>query len=90
MCGQQFGHLAQGLATMTELGFDITGSIIHDNIHVGLGIAFFCLVALGSMPYSAVIRPLPLPRKNGGIFSSTVALHNTRVSPNEARTEPSA
>ena len=47
-------------------------------------------VERGSMPYSAVTQPLPELRKNGGTRSSTVAVHNTWVSPNLARHEPSA
>ena len=47
-------------------------------------------VARGSMPYSAVTQPWPLPRRNGGTPSSTLAVHSTRVSPNSTSTEPSA
>src|ERR1700733_2613750 len=47
-------------------------------------------VARGSMPYSAVIQPWPLPRKKGGTESSTLAVHSTCVSPNSTSTEPSA
>jgi len=47
-------------------------------------------VARGSMPYSAVIQPWPLPRRNGGTVSSTLAVHSTCVSPNSTSTEPSA
>ena len=47
-------------------------------------------VARGSMPYSAVIQPWPLPRRNGGTLSSMLAVHSTRVSPNSTSTEPSA
>src|SRR5690242_12235050 len=42
------------------------------------------------MPYSAVTQPCPFPFKNGGTFGSTEAVHRTRVSPNSARTDPSA
>ena len=38
-------------------------------------------VARGSMPYSAVTQPSPLPRLCGGTFSSTEAVHSTWVSP---------
>ena len=48
------------------------------------------LVARGSMPYSAVTQPWPLPFRNGGTFSSTLAVHSTLVSPNSTSTEPSA
>ena len=34
-------------------------------------------VARGSMPYSAVTQPVPLPFRNGGTFSSTLAVHRT-------------
>jgi hypothetical protein len=47
-------------------------------------------VARGNMPYSAVIQPLPLPRRKFGTPSSMVAVHSTRVSPNSVSTEPSA
>ncbi len=47
-------------------------------------------VALGSMPYSAVTQPLPLPRSQGGSEFSTDAVHRTRVSPKETRQLPSA
>jgi hypothetical protein len=48
------------------------------------------LVARGSMPYSAVTQPSPLPRMNGGTFSSTDAVTSTLVSPKPISTEPSA
>src|SRR5580658_1136982 len=47
-------------------------------------------VARGSMPYSAVIQPCPLPRRKCGTESSTLAVHSTCVSPNSTSTEPSA
>jgi hypothetical protein len=37
-------------------------------------------------PYSAVTQPSPLPRRNCGTRSSTLAVHSTRVSPNAAST----
>ena len=42
------------------------------------------------MPYSAVTQPCPLPRKNGGMFSSIVAVQMTLVLPQAISTEPSA
>ena len=42
------------------------------------------------MPYSAVIQPLPLLRKNGGTRSSSFAVQMTLVSPISINTEPSA
>jgi len=48
------------------------------------------LVARGSMPYSAVTQPLPVPRRNGGTLSSMLAAQMTRVSPTSISTEPSA
>src|SRR5579872_5149433 len=42
------------------------------------------------MPYSAVTQPLPVLRRNGGTFSSTLAVQSTWVSPKRARQEPSA
>jgi hypothetical protein len=48
------------------------------------------LVARGSMPYSAVSQPSPLPFRKAGTFSSTLAVQITRVSPNSTSTEPSA
>ena len=47
-------------------------------------------VERGSMPYSAVTQPWPLPLRKFGTFSSTLTLHTTRVSPNSISTEPSA
>ncbi len=47
-------------------------------------------VARGSMEYSAVIQPLPLPRRNCGTVSSTLAAHSTRVLPTSISAEPSA
>ena len=47
-------------------------------------------VARGSIPYSAVTQPWPLPRRNGGTFSSTEAVTSTRVSPKLTRQLPSA
>ena len=51
---------------------------------------FRLAVARGSIAYSAVTQPLPLSRRKGGTFSSTVALQMTFVSPNSIKTEPSA
>ncbi len=48
------------------------------------------LVARGSMEYSAVTQPLPVLRRNGGTFSSTLAAHRTVVPPTVIRAEPSA
>ena len=47
-------------------------------------------VARGSMPYSAVTQPLPLPLRNCGTPSSTVAVQMTRVLPSSMSTLPSA
>jgi hypothetical protein len=47
-------------------------------------------VARGSIEYSAVTQPLPVPRRNAGTLSSTVAAHNTRVLPVSINTDPSA
>jgi hypothetical protein len=47
-------------------------------------------VARGSMPYSAVTQPSPLPRLCGGTFSSTEAVHSTLVAPKATSTDPSA
>ncbi len=44
-------------------------------------------VDLGSMAYSAVTQPRPVPRRKGGTFSSTVAVQSTLVSPKEASTD---
>ncbi len=46
--------------------------------------------APGSIEYSAVTHPLPLPRIQRGTSSSTLAVHSTRVLPNVTSTEPSA
>ena len=48
------------------------------------------LVALGSMSYSAVTHPFPLPFKNAGTCSSTEAAHKTFVLPVSINAEPSA
>ena len=48
------------------------------------------LVARGSIPYSAVSQPWPLPLRNGGTPSSTLAVHSTLVWPASISTEPSA
>ena len=48
------------------------------------------IVARGSMAYSAVSQPLPLPARKPGTRFSTVAATSTRVSPAEMSTEPSA
>src|SRR5436190_6084861 len=48
------------------------------------------LVARGSMEYSAVTQPSPLPLRQRGTPSLTVAVQKTFVSPKETRTEPSA
>src|ERR1700730_5629613 len=42
------------------------------------------------MPYSAVTQPSPLPRRQRGTSSVTLAAHSTRVRPNSTRTDPSA
>ena len=47
-------------------------------------------VARGSIAYSAVIQPLPLPRSQGGPLSSSEAVQRTFVFPKETRHEPSA
>ncbi len=47
-------------------------------------------VARGSMPYSAVTQPWPLPFRNGGTPSSRLAVTRTLVWPKETRHEPSA
>ena len=48
------------------------------------------VVARGSMPYSAVTQPRPVLRRNGGTFSSRLAVQSTWVSPMRIRQEPSA
>src|SRR5665213_923563 len=47
-------------------------------------------VARGSIAYSAVIHPSPLPRFHPGTPSSTLAVHSTRVFPHVIRHDPSA
>jgi hypothetical protein len=47
-------------------------------------------VARGSIEYSAVTHPRPLPRRNCGTLSSTEAAHNTRVVPTSISADPSA
>src|SRR3984957_10579132 len=48
------------------------------------------LVARGSMAYSPVTQPRPLPRRHLGTSSVTLAAQSTLVAPNSTRTEPSA
>src|SRR3954451_17844333 len=48
------------------------------------------LVARGSIEYSAVTQPSPLPLRQRGTPSVTEAVQKTFVSPKETRTEPSA
>ena len=47
-------------------------------------------MARGSIPYSAVTQPLPVPLRNGGTRSSTEAAQRTFVSPSATSAEPSA
>src|SRR4051794_30085214 len=47
-------------------------------------------VARGSIAYSAVTQPRPLPLRHRGTPSVTDAAHSTRVLPNSTSTEPSA
>ena len=47
-------------------------------------------VARGSIAYSAVTQPRPLPRRHRGTDCSTDAEHSTFVSPNSTSAEPSA
>jgi hypothetical protein len=47
-------------------------------------------VLRGSIAYSAVIQPVPLPSRNRGTLSVSVARQSTIVSPNAMRAEPSA
>jgi hypothetical protein len=42
------------------------------------------------MAYSAVTQPSPLPRRQRGTSSVTLAAHSTRVRPNSTSTDPSA
>ena len=44
----------------------------------------------GSIEYSAVTQPLPLPRIQGGTRSSTDAVHSTLVPPKVTSTDPGA
>src|SRR5205814_4082380 len=47
-------------------------------------------VLRGSIAYSAVIHPRPVPSRNRGTLSVSVARQSTIVSPNAMRAEPSA
>src|SRR6478736_7690645 len=51
---------------------------------------FRVLVARGSIAYSAVTQPRPLPLRQRGTPSVRLAAHSTRVAPNSTSTEPSA
>ena len=44
----------------------------------------------GSMLYSAVSQPLPVPTRNGGTVGSTQQVHSTIVRPMRTRTLPGA
>ena len=44
----------------------------------------------GSIEYSAVTHPLPLPFIQRGTFSSIDAVQSTRVRPNDTSTDPAA
>ena len=44
----------------------------------------------GSIEYSAVTQPLPLSRIHRGTSSSMLAVHSTRVRPNDTRHDPAA
>ena len=48
------------------------------------------LVEPGSMEYSAVTQPLPLPLSQAGTRSSTDAVHRTLVRPMVVSTDPAA
>ena len=48
------------------------------------------MVARGSMAYSAVTQPEPLPRRKEGTPSSIEAAQSTWVFPKETRTDPVA
>ncbi len=48
------------------------------------------LVDAGSMAYSAVTQPRPLPLRHRGTPSEAEAAHSTRVRPNSTSTEPAA
>ena len=52
--------------------------------------AFRDPVEAGSIPYSAVTQPLPLPAIQRGTLSSAEAVQITRVSPTEINAEPVA
>src|SRR5260370_34699996 len=47
-------------------------------------------VARGSIAYWAVTQPSPLPRRQRGTSSATLAAHSTLVRPNSTSTDPSA
>ena len=47
-------------------------------------------VEAGSIPYSALTQPRPVPRSQRGVSASMLAVQITRVRPIENSTEPSA
>ena len=47
-------------------------------------------VAAGSIEYSPVTQPFPVPRSQRGVSSATLAAQRTRVFPIENKTEPAA
>jgi hypothetical protein len=44
----------------------------------------------GSIAYSAVTHPWPVPRRKSGTLCATVAVHMTRVRPISMSTDPGA
>src|SRR5438270_2751931 len=57
-------------------------------LEISRGVRFS--VERGSMEYTAVTQPLPLPRRNCGTLSSTEAAQSTRVFPTVISADPSA
>ena len=65
-------------------------TVLPDNFPFADSLEFLSFVALGNIEYSAVNQPFPVPLKNGGTLSLTLAVQRTFVFPISIKTEPSA
>ena len=65
-------------------------TVLPVNFPLLASLGFLSFVALGSIEYSAVTQPFPVPLKNEGTLSLTEAVQITFVFPTSIKTEPSA
>ena len=65
-------------------------TVLPVNFPLLASLGFLSFVALGSIEYSAVTQPFPVPLKNEGTLSLTEAVQMTFVFPTSIKTEPSA